>query len=862
MAVAPAPAPRVPPISPITMSAADTARLTHAATLKTALQHHHAGRLAQAEALYKQVLDAAPEHPDALHLLGMVAFQTGRPALARDLVERAIGLDPREPYYRHDLGDILRDQERLDDAAARYREAIALKPDLAPAHANLAIVLHKLGRLDDAVAAYEQALAHAPKSPDLAYNAGNALRQQGKLDEAVARYREALTLEPRFPSALYNLAVTYQRQAKHAEAVDTYRRLIEIEPQFAAAHFNLATLHESLGHADAAIGGYRATLALMPDFAEAHNNLANLMQARGDAEAALAGYGRALAQKPGYADAHNNLANLLYSLGRHDDAVAAFQRALQAGETPEIKANFGRTLAALDVTRDDPAVRALLLRALTEPWARPSELATVAARALRASAAFAAPLERAAKALPAPLSAAALFGPDGMAPIASDPLFAALVTSTPVTDAALEKLLTLARAALWEVVEADGAEPAALDLFGALARQCYLNDYAFAVTADEDARVARLRGRIEAALAAGDDVAPAALALLASYQPLGALRGAAALVAHAWPAPVDAVVRQQVAEVRAEHALRDALPSLTPIDDATSRRVQAQYEEHPYPRWTRAAPPRPAAAFDAWLHSALPGVPFEPLRDDGAFDLLIAGCGTGQHALETAQRFPRARILAIDLSRASLGYAARKAQEAAAGNVEFAQADLLGIAAAGRRFDVIEAVGVLHHLADPAAGWRALLDVLRPGGFLLAGLYGERARAAITAARGVIEAEGYAATAADIRRFRAAAIGAPEGSPLRALAALRDFHSVAETRDLLFHVQEHRTTLPAIKTLLATLGVRFLGFQMPPAVVADYARRFPEDPYRTDLDRWNAYEALDPRAFAGMYEFWVQKARE
>ena len=92
----------------------------------------------------------------------------------------------------------------------------------------------------------------------------------------------------------------------------------------------------------------------------------------------------------------------------------------------------------------------------------------------------------------------------------------------------------------------------------------------------------------------------------------------------------------------------------------------------------------------------------------------------------------------------------------------------------------------------------------------------------------MIAAEGYVATTPDIRRFRQAALAAPEGSPLRALAALRDFHSISEMRDMVFHVQEHRTTLPAIKTLLATLGVRFLGFQMPPVIVADYARRFPK----------------------------------
>ena len=275
------PPPAISRARALTMSDASPDDSIHAETLNAALVHHHAGRLPEAEAIYRKILDAAPDHPGALHLLGMVAFQTGRPALAQELVERAIDFDPQQPHYRHDLGDVLRSRKRYDAAAARYREAIALKPDLVAAHANLAMVLHQAGRVDDAVAAYEQALRLAPESHVLAYNAGNALKDHGTLDLAVARYRDALAIEPRFPPALFNLAAVLQMQGNYAEAIAACERLIAIEPTVAAAHFRLATLHERQGNADAAIDAYRATLALMPDFVEARNNLAKLIaQAR------------------------------------------------------------------------------------------------------------------------------------------------------------------------------------------------------------------------------------------------------------------------------------------------------------------------------------------------------------------------------------------------------------------------------------------------------------------------------------------------------------------------------------------------------------------------------------------------------
>jgi len=290
-----------------------------------------------------------------------------------------------------------------------------------------------------------------------------------------------------------------------------------------------------------------------------------------------------------------------------------------------------------------------------------------------------------------------------------------------------------------------------------------------------------------------------------------------------------------------------------------SKAVQGQYEEHPYPHWIVPAPAPAMPSLDAWLRRLLPGAPLVPLGDDGALDILVAGCGTGRHAIETAQRFPHARVLAIDLSRASLGYALRKARELGVANLDFAQADLLHLGDIGRTFDVVEAVGVLHHLANPLDGWRTLRSVLRPRGCLRLGLYGERARAALAAGRAAIAEHGLPPTAAGIRRLRALALAAPEGSALFALTMLRDFYSVSECRDMLFHVAEHRTTIPAIGQRIRDVGVSFLGFEVSPAVGAGYASRFPDDPARTNLAHWKAYEESSPRAFPGMYEFWVQQ---
>jgi SAM-dependent methyltransferase len=239
--------------------------------------------------------------------------------------------------------------------------------------------------------------------------------------------------------------------------------------------------------------------------------------------------------------------------------------------------------------------------------------------------------------------------------------------------------------------------------------------------------------------------------------------------------------------------------------------------------------------------------------------VLIAGSGTGLSTTEFARYARGARILAIDLSLASLSYAKRMSGNLGLTNIEFAQADIMKLSAIGRDFDFIDASGVLHHLGDPWAGWRVLLSLLRRGGAMEVGLYSELGRRNVVAARAMIAQRGYRPIAEDIRRCREDIATAEDASLLKSLTRSDDFFSMSECRDLLFHPQEHRLTLPDIKTFLANNNLQFGGFVLPPAILRRFAMRFPEPTAMANLDRWNTFEAEAPDTFAGMYVFSVQK---
>jgi SAM-dependent methyltransferase len=446
----------------------------------------------------------------------------------------------------------------------------------------------------------------------------------------------------------------------------------------------------------------------------------------------------------------------------------------------------------------------------------------------------------------------------GLASIAGDPLLRRLMVAGRVSDPDLERVLTVARRALldWACgTNAAGAE--LVDFFGALAEQCFLNEYAFAEGDDERAAVERIAAQLGVRIEAGDYIPPAWLIATAAYRPLHTLAGAETLPGRAWPAPIERLLVLQVREPLEEHAIRAELPALTPIEDQVSRTVQAQYEVNPYPRWVTTMPAGTPVALDDDIRRKFPLAPFQSRAGAELLDVLVAGCGTGAHPIETCRRYAGARVLAVDLSRASLAYAARKTR-ALDLPIAYAQADILALGSLDRRFDLIEASGSLQCLADPQAGWRVLLGLLKPGGLMQLGLYSKIARADINTARAYIKERGYGGTLDDIRRFRQGALAWPDGTPGRSVIRLGDFYSTSGCRDLLFHVQEYQHDLPEIAAFIAAEKLAFLGFDLDIRVMHAYAAANPDDPAMTDLARWHRFEMDNPSIFAAMYQFWVQ----
>ena len=285
------------------------------------------------------------------------------------------------------------------------------------------------------------------------------------------------------------------------------------------------------------------------------------------------------------------------------------------------------------------------------------------------------------------------------------------------------------------------------------------------------------------------------------------------------------------------------IKSFEKISDNTSIKIRDQYEENPYPRWRYNYPNSPINFLIRLNDQIKPN----KINFNDKFNrpnILIAGCGTGKHSL-IANDYVNANIFANDLSLSSLAYAKRKSEEVGMKNINFLQADILDLKKLNKKFDLIESVGVIHHMKNPLKGLRVLKDLLEPHGLIRLGIYSELARDDIIKIRQLIKKKKYKNTSKDIKKFREIIFDEESSKLLKKVLYRRDFYSTSTARDLMFHVQESRFTLPEISKILDELDLEFIGFDDFLAK-KKYKNSYPLDIKNTSLPNWHQFEKKNP----------------
>jgi tetratricopeptide (TPR) repeat protein len=800
-------------------------------TLKVhAAQRFQAGALRESEQLCEQILKNLPKDGDTLHLLGALRLKQQRAQEAIALLEKALQHNAHRISCTRNLAQAYANAGHLAQAILTARTLTDLQ-DTADNKAFLGNFLLQDGQSAEALPLLQAAHQSRP-TPDVTAQYAMALIGTQQLAEAEALMQAALATTPGHTAMARNLAQLYRTQGRVDAASAVLERACAAAPQVPELWISLAALHESAARIPEAIAVLEQAIARIPQQGGLYHVLAELKVRHGDIAAALPLHRRAVRCEPLNIEYWNHYASALAQVQHLPRDAELITDLITLFALPTTNHAYALQIA-IAMLRRDPAFQALL-QAVPDPMA------------------FARQLDQ---------EASTLF--------LTSPLLTQILQSIFVPYWPFEQVFSSIRRVLLQCAAVNGfrtVEAPFADVFlYALAHQCFLNEYAWWVSPEETAQLATLREVMR------QDKAPdrRLVALYGCYESLGQCASARTLAKHPATREDTAfafLLRRQIAEPLEERRLAAAIPQLTPIENAVSSRVQAMYEENPYPRWDNFTAYRAHDFADYWRQSFL-WIPKQDIASVSAPRILIAGCGTGKHAFQTASLFTRADVLAVDLSRASLAFARRKQQELNLQNVTLAQADILKLGLLEQQFDHIESVGVLHHMADPVAGWRVLTGLLKPGGFMKIGLYSELARRHIVAARQMVAAEGYDSTPDSIRQWRhdVMQLPAPASGAVspRNLTVFRDFFSLSMCRDLAFHVQEHRFTLPQIAAILDELGLEFLGFEFAGHNKAKslYAERFPEDPLQRSLAHWATFEAEFPDTFRAMYQFILRKKK-
>jgi predicted O-linked N-acetylglucosamine transferase (SPINDLY family) len=241
--------------------------------LTTAVQHHRAGRLEEAEQIYRQILQIDPGQADALHLLGLVVSQRGDDVRAIEYIEQAIRSNEQQASFHSNLARAMYRQGRFADSIVACQRALQLQPDDASTLINLGAALKKQGRVAEAIAAYERARQLRPDFPEVHNNLGNALRTEGRVAEAILCYERALQLRPDYPDAHNNLGVALKDLGRLPEAIACYERAVRLRPDYVEAYDNLGNALRTYGRIIEAAECYRRALQVRPNYVEAHSSL-------------------------------------------------------------------------------------------------------------------------------------------------------------------------------------------------------------------------------------------------------------------------------------------------------------------------------------------------------------------------------------------------------------------------------------------------------------------------------------------------------------------------------------------------------------------------------------------------------------
>lgn len=425
------------------------------------------------------------------------------------------------------------------------------------------------------------------------------------------------------------------------------------------------------------------------------------------------------------------------------------------------------------------------------------------------------------------------------------PLFLKLLEISTIRNLEVEKALTKIRFLMLQKLTNGYIKRKTLPFISALSIYCHNNNFVFFENELEKNSLRNIEKEILTNLS--NNIFPEVLVTIFScYRNLFQKKWIKKLININFSKKISQAMEVQIINRLRENEIGKKIPKLLPIVDCISSNVRSQYEDSPYPMWTK---------IDRRKNH------FSNIKGLSNAEILVAGCGTGRQSIYTAVNNPKSRILAIDLSLNSLAYAKRKSDELEIYNIDYLHGDILDLKKLNRNFDFIESVGVIHHMNNPQLGLKVLVDSLNKKGNLRIGLYSKIARREISLLKSNLKLNIENISQNEIRYFRKHLIDrySQYYKKYKSIYSSPDFFYLNGFRDLLFHQKEHQFTISTISSLLKKLELNFQGFELSKLNLQNFRNHFKETNDSFDFSLWETFEKKYPDTFSSMYVFWCNK---
>ena len=777
---------------------------------------------------------------------------------AVDLYNQVLKIDPNHIDSLNNLGSIFYKTGELQRAINYYKKAIMIAPDNINIIYNLGLVFNNLSEHENAIKCYEKIIKINPNFVYAYNNIGATFAKLGDLKKSQEFLEKAVSIDPNYIDAINNLSIIYKDLSQYNKSIELCKKVNELDPNFADAYNNIGVVYKLLGQNINAKKNYEKAIQLNPKYFHAINNLGAVFLENNEYLKAIDCFEKVLLINSNHLETLNNLGIAYQDIEEYQNAIKYFAQIIKIDSNNiSVFNSISFLIKNIKFTKLDHETNLILKELILSLFKKNNTNTTGGSTFIKNLKLCLLTEDQWEHISRITTSENSLLKDEIIQILLNNELFHLILQKSLISEISFEKLITKLR---YEILFTLGENNTILkeyfNFIMSLAEQSWLNEYVHIVSENEINQIKQLKNKIEKDI----EINELEISILGCYLPLNSSKIIENKLKNYTSSNIlfNDLIKVQIKEPLREIELKKTIKSLDLINDEVSKKVQLQYEENPYPRWRYSHTFR-SENFLVELNSQIkPNMILHNNKFDNP-NVLIAGCGTGGHTM-SATAYKNANILGVDLSLTSLSYAKRKTEELGFKNIEFLHADILQLKKLNRKFDIIESVGTLHHMKEPLLGLKVLLELLEPHGFLRLGLYSETARKAIVKARELIRKENFKNTNEDIRICRELIMNKNDDPLFSKISWGVDFYSTSNVRDLLFHVQEHRFTIPEISEILKDLNLEFLGFEVKnPSLKSKFLKQFPNDKKAILLDNWNTFEKNNSTTFSSMYVFWLKK---